>query len=131
LDSSRDIRITLLEGAPRILAALPEKMSEAASLLLQERGVVVKASIKVTQVSPVGVTDQEGHHYPARLCVWAAGIEAPAFLKDLGLETNGRNQIVVDRRLCTEDPSIFVMGDCAQAPSDNEGEYLPARAQVA
>src|SRR5690606_36875207 len=44
LDPATDIRITLLEGSPRILSALPEKMSMAAQELLESRGVAVKTS---------------------------------------------------------------------------------------
>ena len=38
LQVKRDVRITLLEGAPRILAPLPERVSAAALKLLGERG---------------------------------------------------------------------------------------------
>lgn len=41
-DPTRSVRITLLEGAVRILAALPPKMSTAAQGLLEERGIRVK-----------------------------------------------------------------------------------------
>ena len=60
-----------------------------------------------------------------------AGIEAPHLLKQLGLETNRLNQIVVDESLRTADRAIFAMGDCAQAPWDGKDQPLPARAQVA
>jgi len=131
LDPAHSIRITLLEGAGRILSALPPKMSDAAQHLLQERGIDVKTSVRVASVQEGGLTDVQGRHYPCDICVWAAGIEAPPFLAELGLSVNRLNQVVVDRMLRTDDPNIFAIGDCAQAPWDKEGEYLPARAQVA
>lgn len=131
LDPRKDIRITILEGADRILSALPEKMSTAAQQLLEERGVVVKTSVRVAAVEPDALVDTIGERRPVDLCVWAAGIEAPELLKSLGLETNRINQLVVDGTLRSSDPAIFAMGDCAQAPWLGEATVLPARAQVA
>ena len=54
--------------------------------------------------------------------MWAAGIKAPDFLKDLdGLESNRINQLVVTHTLqTTRDPDIFAFGDCAAAPWPGE-----------
>lgn len=131
LDPARDIRITLLEGADRILSALPPKMSDTARQLLEDRGVAVRSSVRVATVEAGRLIDVNGNDYPADLCVWAAGIEAPAFLTELGLETNRLHQVVTDDHLRTGDPAIFAMGDCAQAPWTGEDRPLPARAQVA
>ena len=131
LDPARDIAITLLEGANRLLSALPEKLSSRAEQLLRDRGVEVSTNVKVADSPPDHLLDAQGKRYDADLCVWAAGIKAPDFLNTLGLEVNRINQIVVDKQLRTEDPNIFAIGDCAQAPDEVEGQYLPARAQVA
>jgi len=130
-DPAYGVRITLLEGADRILSALPPKMSAAAQRLLEQRGIEVRTSVRVSSVHEKSLTDTQGRHYPCDICVWAAGIEAPPFLARLGLRVNHLNQVVVDRHLRTDDPNIFALGDCAQAPWEKEGEYLPARAQVA
>src|SRR5690606_32170470 len=87
--------------------------------------------VRVASVQEDGLTDAQGQRYASDICVWAAGIEAPPFLATLGLQVNRLNQVVVDRTLRTEDPHIYAIGDCAQAPWDKEGEFLPARAQVA
>jgi len=70
------------------------------------------------------------------LIVWAAGIQAPAWLRDLdGLEVNRTNQLMVATTLATtRDPDIFALGDCAACPwpgGGREGAILPPRAQVA
>jgi NADH dehydrogenase len=130
LNPEEDIHITLLEGSPRILAALPEKTSAAATKLLKERGITVKTSVLVAAVQENSLTDSNDNKYPADLTVWAAGIKAPVFLTELGLETNKINQIIADKTLRTSDPAIYAMGDCAQVEWE-QGRYLPARAQVA
>lgn len=130
LNPERDIHITLLEGSSRILAALPEKTSAAAAKLLTQRGVAVKTSVLVASVQEKSLTDSNGNSYPADLTVWAAGIKAPGFLTQLGLETNKINQLVADKTLRTSDTAIYAMGDCAQVEWE-DGRFLPARAQVA
>jgi len=131
LDPSRNVKITLLEGADRILSALTPKMSASAQSLLLQRGIEVRTSVRVASVDATSVTDAGGVSYPSDLCVWAAGIEAPDFLANLGLPVNQRNQLIVDAQLRTEDPDIFAIGDCCQAPWGDDGSFLPARAQVA
>lgn len=131
LDPKRDIRITILEGAPRVLAPLPEKVAADAHRLLAERGVDIRTSVKVSSVEADALYDDKGVRYPADLCVWAAGIEAPQFLTQLGLNTNRVNQLIVDASLRTSDPSVYAFGDCAAAPWGDQGKFLPARAQVA
>lgn len=131
LNPERDLRITILEGAPRILAPLPEKLSAAAHQLLSERGIAIRTSVRVASVAEDAVYDEKGRRYPADLCVWAAGIEAPPLLTKIGLPTNRVNQLIVDASLRTSDPSVYAFGDCAQAPWGEDGKFLPARAQVA
>jgi NADH dehydrogenase len=131
LQPQRDVRITLLEGAPRILAPLTERVSGAALKLLEERGIKVVTDCRVTGIAPDSVTDMNGVRYPASLCVWAAGIRAPEFLAQLGLPTNKGGQLEVDGQLrvkgCT---SIYAFGDCA-ASIDDDGKPVPPRAQAA
>jgi NADH dehydrogenase len=74
-----------------------------------------------------------GRKIPAELTVWAAGIMAPEFLKDLdGLESNRLNQLVVKQTLdTTRDPDIFAMGDCAGCPWPGRERDVPPTAQAA
>lgn len=131
LQPERDVKITLIEGADRILSAMPEKLSIKAQRLLHERGITVKTAVRVAGVESDHLVDTEGNHYAANLCVWAAGIEAPSVLSQLGLQTNRNHQIVVNERLESSDPHIFAFGDCAEAPSQDNDRPLPAKAQVA
>jgi NADH dehydrogenase len=131
LDPQRDVRITLLEGAPRILAPLPERVAAAAHKLLEARGVTVVPSCRVTAIGADSVTDAAGVIYPASLCVWAAGIRAPEWLSQLGLPVNKGGQIVVDGQLRAQGfEHIYALGDCA-ANTDGAGKQVPPRAQAA
>jgi len=131
LEPRRDVRITLLEGAPRILAPLPERVASAAHRLLEERGVRVVTSCRVTAIDAHQVSDAGGAVYPASLCVWAAGIRAPALLASLGLTLNKAGQIEVDGMLrATGFDNIYALGDCA-ANTGAGGKLVPPRAQAA
>ena len=131
LQVKRDVRITLLEGAPRILAPLPERVSNAALKLLDERGIRVVNNCRVTKIEADRVTDADGNVYPASLCVWAAGIRAPEFLGALGLPVNKGGQIEVDGNLRVKGvPGVYALGDCA-ACIDASGKPVPPRAQAA
>jgi NADH dehydrogenase len=133
IDPDKDIKIHLIEAAPRILPALPKRLSEGAAGLLADLKVQVHAGVPVTEVTADGVALANGAFIPAELVVWAAGVMAPALLKDIaGLETNKLNQLVVRPTLqTTRDDAIFAFGDCAACPWTGHKGDVPPRAQVA
>lgn len=129
-DPKQDLSITLIEGAPRILAALPERISEAAHNRLESLNIHVETGCAVASVAADHVSTRDGRRFDADLCLWAAGIQAPALLEKLTLPLHRNGQILVDEHLRTPDPAIYAMGDCAAAPW-TEGRLVPARAQAA
>ena len=133
INPERDVRIVLIEGAPRILPGLPERISDATQRLLDKMGVEVRASARVTEVSANGVKLADGSFIDSELVVWAAGVKAPEVLSGLdGLETNRINQLVVEPTLqTTRDPDVFAIGDCAACPRPGTSVPVPPRAQAA
>jgi NADH dehydrogenase len=133
VDPDKDIRVTVIEAAERVLPALPPRLSQATEDLLRKLGVTVLTSARVAEVMAEGVRLADGRMLPAELVVWAAGIKAPDFLKDIGgLETNRINQLVVRPTLqTTRDDDVFAMGDCAACPWAGNGANVPPRAQAA
>jgi len=130
--TNETLNVTLVEAGERILPALPPRISSAANEELSKLGVRVMTQTRVTSADAGGLNTQEGEHINADLMVWAAGIKAPDFLKDIGgLETNRINQLVVNPTLqTTRDPDIFAIGDCASCARP-EGGFVPPRAQSA
>jgi NADH dehydrogenase len=137
VDAEKDIQVNVIEAADRVLPALPPRLSHATQGLLAKLGVEVHTSAKVAEVLPDGVRLADGRTLPAELVVWAAGVKAADFLKDIaGLETNRSNQVVVQPTLqTTRDERIFAIGDCAACawPEANGGKggFVPPRAQAA
>lgn len=128
-----NVHITLIEAGPRVLPALPERISRPVHQTLLDLGVEVLSGAAVSEVTAEGLHTKDGHFVPASLKVWAAGIQAPAFLQELdGLETNRINQLVVLPTLQTSrDPDIFAFGDCAACPQPDSDRNVPPRAQAA
>jgi NADH dehydrogenase len=133
IDADRDIKISLIEASDRVLPALPPKLSNSVDLELRKLRVHLYMGERVTEVSDKGVHTHSGRFIPSALVVWAAGIKAPDFLREIdGLETNRINQLVVHRTLQTTlDENIYAFGDCAACPWPGHEGTVPPRAQAA
>ena len=133
LDPDHDIEVRLIEAAPSVLPALPERLQEATERALRDLGVEIHTSEQVERVTAEGVHTRSGRLVPADLTVWTAGVKGPAWLADLdGLEVNRLNQLIVDQTLkVTRDQHIFALGDCAACPQPGSDRPVPPRAQAA
>ena len=137
VDPEKDLKVILIEAAPKILPALSARISSAAEKLLTDLGVEVMTNAKVKEIQSDRVCLSNGVEIPAELIVWAAGVKAPDFLNGIGgLESNRANQLLVLPTLQTTlDPHIFAMGDCAACPwpeaNNGKGGIVPPRAQAA
>jgi NADH dehydrogenase len=129
----KDVKIFILEAGPRILPALHKRIARGATEQLRKLSVSVHIGKRVERVTAAGLYTQDGEFFPAEMKVWAAGIKASDFLKDLGgLETNRLNQLVVRPTLqTTRDDDIFALGDCASCPLPGGARTAPPTAQAA
>ncbi|WP_392566529.1 NAD(P)/FAD-dependent oxidoreductase [Utexia brackfieldae] len=126
------LNVTLVEATDRILPVLPEKLSASIHQKLEEMGVKVLTKTMVTKADESGFYPKEGDKIAADMMIWAAGVKAPDFLRDIGgLENSRSNQLVVKPTLqTTRDDSIFAIGDCASCAKP-EGGFTPPTAQAA
>ncbi|MGP9813398.1 NAD(P)/FAD-dependent oxidoreductase [Rhodopseudomonas sp. NSM] len=133
IDPEHDLKIVLIEAADRILPALPPRISQATLKLLLDLGVEVRTRARVAEVLADGIRLADGEVVPSELVVWAAGVRAPDFLKEIdGLETNRINQLVVRPTLqSSRDDDVFALGDCAACAIPGYENNIPPRAQAA
>ncbi len=133
LNEQSTVKLTIIEAANQLLPALPIKLATATQQQLTSLGVVLKMGRRVVEITKDGITTHDGEFIEAELKVWAAGIKAPDWIKNLdGLETNHINQLVVDSTLKTNDDNIFAMGDCAACLwPGGRSNNVPPRAQAA
>ncbi len=128
-------RVTLIEAGPALLPALSARVATATQQELEKLGVDVRLNTMVQKAEKQALLCKDGERIEGDLIVWAAGVKAPDFLKNFGLEVNKANQLLVSDTLQTkEDPFIFALGDCAgllQKNKNGEERWIPPRAQSA
>jgi NADH dehydrogenase len=132
VDIRRRLHLTLLESAPRILAAFPEDVAASATAQLRALGVDVRTGVRVTAADADGYLLADGGRVQATLKVWAAGIRAACVFDGSALELNRASQVVVASNLLAEGGRrIFALGDCASLVPVGAQRPLPSTAQVA
>ncbi|MFM9912593.1 MAG: NAD(P)/FAD-dependent oxidoreductase [Methylophilaceae bacterium] len=134
IDPDRNVKLSIIEAASRVLPGLPESISFEVQRQLEKLHISLELNERVTHVDAQGVHTQSGRLVPAGLVVWAAGIKAPDMLKNIDLEVNRANQLVVKPTLQTSnDDNIYALGDCAACawPEQGPDALVPPRAQAA
>jgi len=127
----KHFEVRLVEAGKRLLPALPERLSASVEKKLKSLGVEVILNNPVTEVKNNTLVLSEGENITTNLMVWAAGVRAPDFVREWGLEVRKNNQIEVNEYLqSVSDSSIYAIGDCAACRIDDE-RWVPPRAQSA
>jgi NADH dehydrogenase len=127
---SRQARILLVEGGPRILGTFPEDLSASALKQLKKLGVEVRLSTRVTGIRENEV-ELDGQPLRAGNIVWAAGVGASAVTRSLGVETDRAGRIKVRPDLSVPGyPKVFAVGDISTL-TDAKGQVVPGVAQGA
>lgn len=129
---SRDARILLLEGLPRILPMFAEKLSTRAEKDLERFGVKTRTNSLVTAIDENGVNIGD-ERIEATTVIWAAGVQVSPLTRALAeiAELDRAGRVPVERELhIAGHPEIFVIGDAASA-RNGEGKPLPGVAPVA
>ncbi len=125
-----DTKVILVEALQRILTSYTKDLSQKAKEYLEQMGVDVRISTKVTDVNENGV--QLGDTFiESKNVIWAAGNIASPLLKTLDIELDKAGRAVVEDDCSIPGyPNIFVIGDAALM-KDEKGEILPGVAPVA
>jgi NADH:quinone reductase (non-electrogenic) len=126
---TRQTRVILLEGGPRMLPSFPESLSAQAHKDLLDLGVEVRTNALVTRVEPdaVWIGDER---ITARTVFWAAGNEASPVGRSLGSHHDRAGRVEVKPDLSVPEHSeVFVIGDLAIVRQDSK--QVPAVAPAA
>ena len=123
-------KIYLVEALPHILPSYPESLALKAEKDLGKMGVRVITGKKVTNITHEGV-QIEDEFIPSRNVIWAAGNQAPPFLKSLDVPLDRAGRVIVEPDMSIPGfPEVFVIGDAAHA-KDKDGKLLPGTAPTA
>lgn len=125
----RKSRILLIEGGPRVLPALHEKLSERAKRDLEKLGIEVLTNTMVKEIEgdKISLTSSSGDEtLVASTVIWAAGIRAENFSSVLhdatGVELDRFDRVIVQGDLSVPQyEDIYVAGDMAAVKHPKEG----------
>ena len=137
---ARSARILLYETEPRVLPSYPEVLSAKAQRHLEQLGVKVYTSTRVTSVDADGII-ANGQRVPAATVLWGAGVLASQAGRWINSATDKSGRIIVNSDLSVPDhPEIFAIGDTAHVVAhsrnllgikSNEPMLMPGVAQPA
>jgi len=126
----KDVRILLLEATDKLLAAMPERLREAAVKTLWRKWIDVRFGAQVADYDGTQIRLKSGEIIPAQTVIWAAGVRASSLNATLGLPASRQGRIAVEPTLqVTAHPEVFIIGDAAYR--EHNGEPLPMVAPVA
>ena len=126
----KDVRILLLEATDKLLAAMPERLREAAGKTLWRKYVEVRFGASVADYDGERIRLKSGEVIPAQTVIWAAGVRASSLNGTLGVPMGRQGRIPVEPTLqVTGHPEVFIIGDAAYR--EENGEPLPMVAPVA
>ena len=127
---TKNARVLLLEGGPRVLPTFPEALARKAERALQDLGVEVRTGALVTRIEndAVFVGDER---IPTRNVYWAAGNAASPVARSLGVELDRAGRVKVEPDLSVPGyPEVFVVGDLATV-AQADGSPVPGVAPAA
>ncbi|MDA8594937.1 NAD(P)/FAD-dependent oxidoreductase [Flavobacteriaceae bacterium] len=127
----RNMKINLIQGAPRLLDAMSDKSSKAAEAYLKKLGVDVWTSTIVTDYDGWEVKTNTGHNFHSGTVIWSAGVQAQ---KISGLDQiQERTNRVKTNTFCqvADQKEIFALGDYAAMESIVYPKGHPMMAQPA
>jgi len=115
------VHVRLIEMAPHLLMPFDGKLRQYTEKQLEKRGIELLLSTKLKSVGPDRVVldggDAGDKDLPSDLTIWAAGVAAPASVRDWGLPQGRGGRIEVGPDLCvTGQERIFAAGDIAVQP---------------
>ncbi len=126
----RTARVILIEAGPRVLPAFPENLSAYTRESLEQMGVEVMTSTRVTNCDETGV-DLEGGRLEAATVIWAAGVVASEAGRWIGAQCDNAGRVIVNKDLSVPGrPEVFVIGDTASVKRE-DGSPVPGVAPAA
>jgi len=130
-----EVRVLLVEFAPRILNEMPEGLAVYAAKHLVKHGIEVKLNTGVASATARQLVTSTGEVIDTRTIVATIGNAPLPVVSRMGLPSS-RGRIVVDRMLRVEGKEdVWALGDCALIPlkegATDRFDFAPPTAQFA
>ena len=127
------VRWILVEATARVMPEIPPRLAEFATRELRGRGIDIRTSTTLDEVTAHTARLSHGEQIPTRTVVWTAGVKPQPVVARLGLPLDERGRIVSDSSLqCKSHDNVWAIGDCASVPDPaRKGQPCPPTAQHA
>ncbi len=124
-------RVVLIEALPTLLPGLSEYVVRKTMEALGEKGVQIRTSSKVVEVSDRGVHLEGGELIESANVFWTAGVKPAKLVESLSVDKE-RGRVKVDGFLrVSGHPEVFAIGDVAWTMDAKTGKRLSETGQVA
>lgn len=111
------MRWILVEARDRVMPEVPASLAEFASRELMARGIELRTSTTLEEVTERTARLSDGEIVPTRTVVWTAGVKPHPVVAELGLPLAEGGRIAVDSTLAVRDrPGVWALGDAAAVP---------------
>jgi NADH dehydrogenase len=127
-----DLRVIVVEYAPRILGPLPEELATYAARVLEQRGVELMLNTGVERVEKHAVVLSNGETLRAETVVGSVGVDINPLIRDLDAPHDDRGRLMAHETLRVGDyPNVWAVGDNARVIDPATGKPYPQTAQHA
>ncbi|MCW2967031.1 MAG: NAD(P)/FAD-dependent oxidoreductase, partial [Solirubrobacteraceae bacterium] len=114
---TQGVRFVLVEGRERVMGEIPESLAAFATAELRGRGMEIRTSTTLEEVTRDSATLSGGERIPTRTLVWTAGVKPHPVVARLGLPLDAGGRIRVDRYMRVEGADgVWAIGDAAAVP---------------
>jgi len=130
--SKNEMKVYLVEGTGKILAALSEKSSQDAERYLQDLGVNILLDTQVTGYDGDTITFSNGESIPTKTVIWGAGVmgQFPAGIHPEIIQRGNRIQTDGQCRVGGME-NVYAIGDVAAMITEDTPRGLPGVAPAA
>jgi NADH dehydrogenase len=127
-----ELRVVIVEYAPRILGPLPEDLATSAAQTLEERGVELMVNTGVERVERHAVILNNGQTIGSATVVGSVGVDVNPLIRDLDAPHDERGRLMAHETLRVGDyPNVWAVGDNARVIDPSTGNPYPQTAQHA
>ena len=127
-----EVRVVVVEFAPRILGPMPENLAATAAQSLERAGVELLVDTGVERIERRLVVLNNGETIHAETVVGSVGVDLNPLIRDLDAPHDERGRLVAHETLRVGDyPNVWAVGDNARVLDPSTGKPYPQTGQHA
>lgn len=131
----KDVELSCVEAAPRILPMFSEKLAEYAVNYLKKLGANILLNSKVKRIEKnklIYENDNVEKELSANTIIWTTGVSGSHTVEECGFEGCKRGRVLVKPDLTIDGyDDIFMIGDVAAVIDEETNRPYPTTAQIA